>query len=115
MPTLNEEIALGSMKNCIQALKIKLGAEIIIVDGRSTDDTKDVAKSLTDKVFDSNRSRSLQLNKGVMHATGKYYIFLHADTILDDNAIDSILSIGENFEWGFFQIKLDHNDLNIDF
>ena len=115
LPTLNEEIALSSMKNCIKALKIKLGAEIIIVDGRSTDDTKDIAKSLADKVYDSNRSRSLQLNKGVMHATGEYYIFLHADTILDDNAIDSILSISENFEWGFFKIKLDQKALKYSF
>ena len=115
LPTLNEEIALSSMKNCIKTLKIKLGAEIIIVDGQSNDKTKQIAKSIADQVHESDPSRSLQFNKGVMHASGMHYIFLHVDTILDDDAINSILNIRENFRWGFFQIKLDQKDIKYSF
>ena len=115
IPTLNEELTLTTNMRYLQELKKKLGAEIIIVDGRSNDNSKEISKSLTDKVYDSVPSRSLQLNEGVTHASGEYYIFLHVDTILDNNAISSILNICDNFEWGFFQIKLDRKDLKYSF
>ena len=115
IPTLDEEETLISNLEYLHALELKLEAEIIIVDGKSKDNTKEVAKSLTSKVFDSNSSRSLQFNKGVLHAQGEYYIFLHADTKLDDNAENSLQIICDNFQWGFFKIKLDHKDLKYSF
>tara|TARA_B100000035_G_scaffold312530_1_gene324197 strand:+ start:872 stop:1543 length:672 start_codon:yes stop_codon:yes gene_type:complete len=115
IPVLNEEETLILNKKYIQNLKNKLGAEIIIVDGQSNDKTKQIAKSIADQVHESNPSRSLQFNKGVMHASGMHYIFLHVDTILDDDAINSILNIRENFRWGFFQIKLDQNEMKYSF
>ena len=82
IPTLNEESTLVSNLEFLQSLKEKLEAEIIVVDGQSCDKTKEIARSLTDKIYDVNPSRSLQLNKGIMHANGEYYIFLHIDTII---------------------------------
>ena len=32
------------------------------------------------------RQGLLQLNKGIMHADGEYYIFLHVDTIITEKA-----------------------------
>ena len=97
----------------LQSLKEKLEAEIIIVDGQSCDKTKEIARSLTDKIYDVNPSRSSQLNKGIMHADGEYYIFLHVDTIITDEGINSISNINDDFRWGFFPVKLDQKNLKL--
>ena len=115
IPTLNEESTLISNLKFLQSLKEKLEAEIIVVDGQSCDKTKEIARSLTDKIYDVNPSRSLQLNKGVMHADGKYYIFLHVDTIITDEGINSISNINDGFRWGFFPVKLDQKSLGYSF
>lgn len=115
IPTLNEESTLISNLKFLQGLKEKLDAEIIVVDGHSYDKTKEIARSLTDKIYDVNPSRSLQLNKGVMHANGKYYIFLHVDTIITDEGINSISNISDGFRWGFFPVKLDQKSLGYSF
>ena len=115
IPTLNEESTLISNLKFLQGLKEKLDAEIIVVDGHSYDRTKEIARSLTNKIYDVNPSRSLQLNKGVMHANGKYYIFLHVDTIITDEGINSISNISDGFRWGFFPVKLDQKSLGYSF
>ena len=115
IPTLNEQETIFTNKKYLQALKAKLEAEIIIVDGGSNDKTKEIGKSITDKIYDSNPSRSVQFNKGAMQAEGEYYIFLHIDTLLNDDAIKSILNITDNFQWGFFHIKLDQKEFKYSF
>ena len=115
IPTLNEESTLISNLKFLQGLKEKLDAEIIVVDGHSYDRTKEIARSLTNKIYDVNPSRSLQLNKGVMHANGKYYIFLHVDTIITDEGINSISNISDGFRWGFFPVRLDQKSLGYSF
>ena len=111
IPTLNEESTLSSNLKFLRSLKEKLEAEIIVVDGQSYDKTKEIARSLTDKLYDVNPSRSLQLNKGITHADGEYYIFLHVDTIITDKGINSISNINDDFKWGFFPVKLDQKSL----
>ena len=115
IPTLNEESTLSSNLKFLQNLKEKLEAEIIIVDGQSCDRTKEIARSLTDKIYDVNPSRSSQLNKGTVHADGEYYIFLHVDTIITDEGINSISNINDDFQWGFFPVKLDQESLGYSF
>ena len=111
IPTLNEESTLSSNLKFLRSLKEKLEAEIIVVDGQSYDKTKEIARSLTDKLYDVNPSRSSQLNKGITHADGEYYIFLHVDTIITDKGINSISNINDDFKWGFFPVKLDQKSL----
>ncbi|MHA2283426.1 MAG: TIGR04283 family arsenosugar biosynthesis glycosyltransferase [Promethearchaeota archaeon] len=65
--------------------------EIIVSDGGSTDDTLDIAQKIADKVISGPRGRYLQLNNGAKQARGDILLFLHADTILPDNAIIKIL------------------------
>ena len=115
IPTLNEESTLISNLEFLLSLKDKLEAEIIVVDGQSCDKTKEIARSLTEKLYDVNPSRSLQLNEGIMHADGEYYIFLHVDTIITDEGINSISNINDGFRWGFFPVKLDQKSLGYSF
>jgi rSAM/selenodomain-associated transferase 2/rSAM/selenodomain-associated transferase 1 len=56
--------------------------QIIVVDARSTDLTREIARHFGVTVVDSEPSRGRQLNLGASHARGDRLIFLHADTIL---------------------------------
>ena len=110
MPTLNEEKTLQSNQSHIKYLMERLQAELIIVDGMSNDNTVDVAKALTTKVFSINSSRSGQMNEGARHAKGENLIFLHVDTRLSEEAIKSLLGVTAHFVWGFFHICLDSSN-----
>ena len=115
IPTLNEEQTLFVNQKNLITLKNKLNAEIVIVDGKSCDDTSTVAKLFTDKFYNQSPSRSGQLNKGASHASGDYLIFLHADTYINEIGIEEILHIEDDFNWGFLRIKLDDSQLKYKF
>ena len=102
IPTLNEEQTLNTNQKSLIALKNKLNAEIIIVDGKSEDNTSSVAKLFADKFYYQSPTRSGQLNKGASHANGDYLIFLHVDTYINLRGLEELLSIDDNFNWGFF-------------
>jgi len=87
IPTLNEETSLP------QALEMLLAApgsfEVIVVDGQSTDSTREIARRYC-RVFNCPPGRARQMNRGVEQARGDVLLFLHADTLLPAGAIRSI-------------------------
>ena len=111
IPVLNEGKALLKNYSFLMKLKFSLDAELIIIDGGSSDNTVKIAKSLTDKVSVINSSRSKQLNLGAKNSTGEYLMFLHVDTVINDSAISSLNKITSEFKWGFLKVKLDSNEL----
>ena len=99
IPTLNAEKHLVAT---IQSVRRFLSqAEVIVVDGQSTDGTRALAESLADHVYSSDRGRGIQMNEGARHAKGHILLFLHADTQLPFNA-QCILD--QSFEQGHVQI-----------
>jgi len=80
IPTLNEE---GCLKKTLEA--IGRGAEIIVVDGGSSDSTRKIANDFTEKVILSERGRGAQMDRGAREAFGDMLLFLHADTSLPEN------------------------------
>jgi rSAM/selenodomain-associated transferase 2/rSAM/selenodomain-associated transferase 1 len=81
IPTLNE--AADITPTLKQAQKGD-HVETIIVDGGSRDNTTEIARSYGAKVLSTLPSRAGQMNAGASIATGKIYLFLHADTRLPD-------------------------------
>lgn len=61
IPALNEE---GYIKNAIESAKKLHPVEIIVVDGGSTDGTKNIAERQGAIVIESSRGRGIQLNRG---------------------------------------------------
>ena len=87
IPTLNEAVALGRTLRCLSVLDPPAW-EILVVDGGSRDETVAIATSTAATVITSEQAgRSLQMNRGAEAATGEILCFLHADTLVPDDAI----------------------------
>jgi rSAM/selenodomain-associated transferase 2 len=85
------------------------GAEIIVVDGASTDGTDRLAQGFCDQVIRSGeRSRAKQMNVGADAAGGDVLWFLHADGEVPLESLDEIGRIMRNPKvcGGFFRIRL---------
>ena len=92
IPTLNEASSLERTLRQLASLN-PAAAEVIVVDGGSSDETAAIAQTFFRKwpqgqVLRCDRSgRSVQMNAGAKIATGEILCFLHADTRLPDDAI----------------------------
>ncbi|MGR9086547.1 MAG: TIGR04283 family arsenosugar biosynthesis glycosyltransferase [Gammaproteobacteria bacterium] len=106
IPTLNE---VRSIQNCLAALQpLRRRCEIIVADGGSTDDTRTLAEGMADRIILSEPGRARQMNSGAQLASGATLLFLHADTVLPDMALDLIRDqLDDGKQWGRFDIRLD--------
>ncbi len=93
IPALNEE---GRIEETVQSLINggRSGLEVIVVDGGSTDRTRDVARGISGiEVVDTGRAnRGAQMNAGAAIARGDILVFLHADVRLPAGAITAVRS-----------------------
>ena len=85
------------------------GAEIIVVDGASTDGTDQLAAVFCDRlVATGERSRAIQLNAGARVASADIFWFLHADADVPSGCLDEIGRIMRDptVSGGYFRIRL---------
>jgi rSAM/selenodomain-associated transferase 2 len=85
------------------------GAEIIVVDGASTDGTDELAAGLCDQLVRSGeRSRATQMNAGARAAGGDVFWFVHADAEVPSECLDEIDRImrASKVSGGYFRICL---------
>ncbi len=86
IPMLNEAAALPRLLRCLRVLH-PAPAEIIAVDGGSTDGSAAIAQAGGLRVITAPRGRGAQINAGVDAASAPLVCVLHADTILPDDAV----------------------------
>lgn len=80
VPLLDEEAALPALVERLAGLDPQT-AEIVVVDGGSSDATVELAEAAGWRVIAGERGRARQINLGVAEAIGDYVCILHADTL----------------------------------
>lgn len=110
--TKNEEEHIG---NCLESIRkqdyLQEKIEIIVVDNNSTDRTKEIARTFTDKIFNYGPERSAQRNFGVRESKGKYILYLDADMVLSEDVtlsdIKYFLKAEGNVLWYLMHFSLN--------
>lgn len=109
IPTLNEE---ACIRRCIESVRsAAAGCEIIVADGGSKDRTREAAESYPEvRVVGSEPGRGNQMNSGASHAQGELFLFIHADTVLEEGWYDDIAAALRNDEiiGGAFTFAIDN-------
>jgi len=88
IPTLNEEATLGATLERLQDQEKPF--ETLVVDGGSDDATRALARSQGATVLQAPKGRAPQMNRGAEEATGRVFLFLHADTLLPPDGLSII-------------------------
>ena len=117
IPVLNEANNLPLLLDNINKLNPN-PQQVIVVDGGSNDDSIGIIRSFINELMldndrkidwqmtESKAGRALQMNAGAALATGEVLLFLHADTQLPMNAIESVSEAMKRAEWGRFDVQI---------
>jgi rSAM/selenodomain-associated transferase 2 len=95
IPALNESRSIGP---CLAALKHRTALkEIIVADGGSTDDTREIALNYGARVIRSQKGRGFQIKAGLDEAGGDVILVLHADCIARPGLFSKVIkSLSDN-------------------
>ena len=87
VPALNEA---RCIERCLASVRAqRLPAEVVVVDGGSTDATAALAAPQA-RVLRGPRGRAVQMNAGARACTGDALLFLHADSALHPHALPAL-------------------------
>jgi rSAM/selenodomain-associated transferase 2 len=78
IPVLNEAERIGRLVGEVSRAQ---DVEAIVVDGGSSDGTREVARHAGAELLRGRRGRGAQMNEGARRATGEILFFLHADSL----------------------------------
>ncbi len=104
VPVLNEADTIQPLLNVLRQRYPE--AELIVVDGGSSDATVARAAAGCDCLLQGSRGRAAQMNQGATAASGEYLFFLHADSRpgVDAEALQTSLRAAP--AWGFCRVRL---------
>src|SRR4051812_33655401 len=107
IPVLDEAEHIVSALQAETPLRAR-GAELIVVDGGSSDDTVARAAPLATFVIASPPGRAIQMNAGAAIAGADVFLFLHADTRLPPDADQLVLDgLQSRPGWGRFDVTIE--------
>jgi rSAM/selenodomain-associated transferase 2 len=107
IPCLNEAAEIVTALAALAPMRDR-GAEVIVVDGGSADETVALAHSQSDVVVVTEPGRARQMNVGAARARGQVLLFLHADSHLPPRA-DELICVGlaaKRRSWGRFDVTI---------
>ena len=106
IPVRNEAQALPGLLDDLADLRAT-GVELILVDGGSGDGTCELALGRVDQLLRTAPGRALQMNAGAAVACGEYLWFVHADTRVSVESLESLQgALKERPLWGRFDVRL---------
>lgn len=105
VPVLNEASIIVDALEALKPLRAR-GAEVIVVDSGSVDETVNLAQPLADRVLAAPRGRGAPLNAGAEQSSGDGLLFLHADTALPENADRLVAAALADRAWGRFDLRI---------
>lgn len=108
IPVRDDAIALDHLLAEIRSLRAS-AVEVIVVDGASSDDSKEVAARFGATIVEALPARGTQLNAGFLVAKGQWIWMLHADSRVNQAALTFIRSLPTP-EWGRFDIEFQPED-----
>ncbi len=107
IPVLDEAAVVVTALQRLKPLRER-GAEVVVVDGGSCDETATLAGPLADRVEHAPRGRASQMNAGAAIARGDILLFLHVDTVLPDTGEALIeAALADGAQWGRFDVRID--------
>ena len=109
IPTFNESKT-GYLKLILTQLALLDNAEVLVIDGGSTDGTLDIIKGFGAKVeMLPNSSRAARLKMGIARSSGELILLHHPRSLLHADAISSLRRWCESNRgfWGGFSHRFD--------
>lgn len=91
IPTYNSGAMLQPLLESIKQQTYGL-CEIVVVDNNSKDDTVELAKRYTDKVYTKGPERSAQRNHAAAMSSGEILIVLDSDMLLTPRVVEEVVS-----------------------
>lgn len=108
VPALNEAGGISAALARLAPFRQR-GAEVIVADGGSDDGTAAISRPHADRVVVAPRGRASQMNAGARLAAGDVLLFLHADTVLPDeaDALIAVMLADPRLVWGRFDVRIE--------
>ncbi|MBO0934368.1 TIGR04283 family arsenosugar biosynthesis glycosyltransferase [Fibrella aquatilis] len=109
IPTRNEAATIANVIADVRLYGGKAVAQVLVVDGGSTDQTVAVAQQAGATVLSSPRlGRAAQMNLGARHATGDVLYFVHADVRLHPDFVGDIHNaLNSGYAAGRYRFRFD--------
>ncbi len=108
IPVYNEEKTIRRLLRTLVPVKNK--AEIIFVDGGSTDGTLSLMPEEY-TVIQGAKGRARQMNLGAEKSSGNVLFFLHCDSELPEDAVEQIESVMRKYRVGCFGIAFHSKNI----
>lgn len=100
----------GTIGDCLASVRANHPAEVIVVDGNSTDRTAELARQYTEKVLsDGGRGKAYARQLGTETARQEYVAFVDSDVVLEEEALATLLRefLGSSHAAIRAQVRLD--------
>ena len=108
IPTLNAASGLAAtLEALMEGLSAGLIREVIVSDGGSGDRTLDIADEAGCVIAAGAASRGGQLARGAAAAQGEWFLFLHADTMLEPGWSAKVSAHLKTGQAGYFRLRFD--------
>ncbi len=113
IPVINEEEHIGNLVRYLSKHGGESIAEILVIDGGSSDRTvEEASKAGATVLYSPKTGRACQMNYGVEHATGNLIWFVHADVVPPASFVSDIQeSLDLGFKMGGYRFRFDSKRL----